>query len=150
MLWCEGQDRGERGAHSRPKYGEIKGRWAPRGGTECRADEWQSILHLCQRDTHLHWNKLERFSALLKWWAFVQKSAVFAKESGEEKDKDRVVRCQALILFFKNFKGRERWRRAGKVMMKKCDNRFSPCMTPEERQVPVFVRAQRLTNTLQR
>lgn len=26
---------------------------------------------------------------------------MFAKESGEEKDKDRVVRCQALILFFK-------------------------------------------------
>lgn len=72
------------------------------------------------KEAHLHWEKLERFSAPLKWGAFVEKALVFAKDSGEEKKKDlfiyfflewrkqraRAVRCQAFDYFF-NFQGRE-------------------------------------------
>lgn len=129
MPGCDGQNRGARSAHPQLKYGHTEGCCGlPEGGIECRPDERESILRglggMSKRDTHLHKDTL-RFSALLKWQAFVHKSPVFARESTVEKDLfksrgrqiDRAVRCQALVSFLTS-KG-ARWRREGKVTTKK-------------------------------
>lgn len=112
LLRCNGKDRGERVIHS-PLKGKLS------------ADEWPSIIHLAASHTHLHSDTLERFSVL--------NLAVFEKVFTQQRR--QVVRCQAFVDFLFNFQGRGRLMK----VRKKCDNRLSSYMTPEECQVPVFM-----------